>query len=305
MAFMEKTKASCAAIFHTKKSDKSTQSAPSAQTRATDSSPIKSPHPQQQDDDSDRDPFSALSEVSDREPIERTSSGGLPRRSSIEQRMTNMAHSPHTDDGDMFEALTVWNHFVINLPTIYDFTIFKLDTTLCPDAATCATNCAVNGADYELTYVVTTDIDAFSLTFVTRSNIGPCLYLMEDENTYQMFRLLNQEFSFDVDVSNLRYGLYEALYFVSMDADGGLSGMSTAMENDIVLVMSLWDDHYSDMLWLDSEYSTNATVLGLGVDRGTCAKTSGALDTIESSDASYTLAFSNITVGPIGSTYSS
>ncbi|KAJ5311739.1 hypothetical protein N7476_007599 [Penicillium atrosanguineum] len=270
---MEKTKASCAAIFHTKKSDKSTQSAPSAQTRATDSSPIKSPHPQQQNDDSDRDPFSALSEVSDREPIERTS--------------------------------TVWNHFVINLPTIYDFTIFKLDTTLCPDAATCATNCAVNGADYELTYVVTTDIDAFSLTFVTRSNIGPCLYLMEDENTYQMFRLLNQEFSFDVYVSNLRYGLYEALYFVSMDADGGLSGMSTAMENDIVLVMSLWDDHYSDMLWLDSEYSTNATVLGLGVDRGTCAKTSGALDTIESSDASYTLAFSNITVGPIGSTYSS
>lgn len=106
MAFLEKTKASCAALFHKRKGEKSTQPAPSTQTRANDSCPMNSSHPQQQDDDSDRDPYSALSEVSDREPIERTPSEGLPRRSSIEQRMTDMAHSPHTDDGDMFEALS-------------------------------------------------------------------------------------------------------------------------------------------------------------------------------------------------------
>ena len=36
-----------------------------------------------------------------------------------------------------------------------------------------------------------------------------------------MFKLLNQEFSFEVDASNLPCGLNGALYFVAMDADGG------------------------------------------------------------------------------------
>ena len=39
-----------------------------------------------------------------------------------------------------------------------------------------------------------------------------------------MFNLLNQEFTFDVDVSNLPCGLNGALYFVSMEADGGMGG---------------------------------------------------------------------------------
>jgi len=38
---------------------------------------------------------------------------------------------------------------------------------------------------------------------------------------------LNQEFSFDVDVSKLPCGLNGALYFVEMDADGGKSKYST------------------------------------------------------------------------------
>jgi cellulose 1,4-beta-cellobiosidase len=37
----------------------------------------------------------------------------------------------------------------------------------------------------------------------------------------------NQEFTFDVDLSNLPCGFNGALYFVSMDADGGLSKYST------------------------------------------------------------------------------
>jgi cellulose 1,4-beta-cellobiosidase len=46
---------------------------------------------------------------------------------------------------------------------------------------------------------------------------------MQDDTNYQMFKLLNQEFTFDVDVSNLPCGLNGALYFVEMDQDGGLS----------------------------------------------------------------------------------
>ena len=40
---------------------------------------------------------------------------------------------------------------------------------------------------------------------------------------YRMFMLKNREFSVDVDVSTLACGLNGALYFVQMDADGGMS----------------------------------------------------------------------------------
>ncbi|CAL5873532.1 uncharacterized protein PFLUO_LOCUS7812 [Penicillium psychrofluorescens] len=380
------------------------------------------------------------------------------------------------------------------------------DATLCPDDTTCAANCALDGADYSGTYGVTTDGSALTLGFVTGSNVGSRLYLMEDDSTYQIFQLLNQEFTFDVDVSNLPCGLNGALYFVSMDADGGMSeysgnkagakygtgycdsqcprdlkfingqanvdgwepssndantgigghgsccaemdvweansistaltphpcdtasqtmcdadscggtystsryggtcdpdgcdfnpyrmgntsfygpgeivdtnskmtvvtqfitsdgtdtgtlseinriyvqngvviansnsdvsgvsgnsitsdfctaqktafgdedifsqhggmsGMSTALSGGMVLVMSLWDDYYADMLWLDSDYPTNATATDPGVARGTCSTSSGDPATVESQSGSANVVFSNIKVGPIGSTYSS
>jgi cellulose 1,4-beta-cellobiosidase len=46
---------------------------------------------------------------------------------------------------------------------------------------------------------------------------------MQDDYNYQMFKLLNKEFTFDVDVSQLGCGLNGALYFVEMDQDGGKS----------------------------------------------------------------------------------
>jgi hypothetical protein len=50
---------------------------------------------------------------------------------------------------------------------------------------------------------------------------------MADETHYQMFKLLNKEFTFDVDLSALPCGLNGALYFSEMDADGGMSKYST------------------------------------------------------------------------------
>jgi len=35
--------------------------------------------------------------------------------------------------------------------------------------------------------------------------------------------------------------------------------MSTAMAGGMTLVMSVWDDHYANMLWLDSTYPTTKT----------------------------------------------
>ncbi|PNP48036.1 exoglucanase 1 precursor [Trichoderma gamsii] len=104
------------------------------------------------------------------------------------------------------------------------------DATLCPDDATCAKNCCLEGADYSGTYGVTTSGNQLTINFVTQSankNVGSRLYLMASDTAYEEFTLLNNEFSFDVDVSGLPCGLNGALYFVSMDADGGSSKYPT------------------------------------------------------------------------------
>jgi cellulose 1,4-beta-cellobiosidase len=51
--------------------------------------------------------------------------------------------------------------------------------------------------------------------------------MASDDENYEMFKLKNREFTFDVDVSGLGCGLNGALYFVDMDEDGGLSEFSS------------------------------------------------------------------------------
>ncbi|KAJ7617059.1 cellulase [Roridomyces roridus] len=97
------------------------------------------------------------------------------------------------------------------------------DATLCPDPTTCATNCALDGADYASTYGITTTGNSLKLDFVTGSNVGSRVYLMASTNEYQMFKLVNQEFTFTVDMSNLGCGINGALYLSEMDADGGMA----------------------------------------------------------------------------------
>nr|AMD09875.1 beta-1,4-exoglucanase [Mesosa myops] len=94
------------------------------------------------------------------------------------------------------------------------------DAEACPDDASCAKNCALEGADYSGTYGITSSGDSLTLKLVTGSNVGSRTYLMKDEETYQVFNLLNKEFTFDVDVSKLPCGTNGALYFVEMPADG-------------------------------------------------------------------------------------
>ena len=68
------------------------------------------------------------------------------------------------------------------------------------------------------------------MKFVTKNdngqNVGSRVYLMASADKYRMFNLLNKEFTFDVDVSNLPCGLNGAVYFSEMDEDGGLSRFS-------------------------------------------------------------------------------
>ncbi|KAF4989709.1 hypothetical protein FDECE_14624 [Fusarium decemcellulare] len=116
-----------------------------------------------------------------------------------------------------------WTHATSGSNNCY--TGNEWDKSICTDGKTCAEKCCLDGADYSGTYGVTSSGNQLNLKFVTvgpySTNVGSRLYLMENENTYQMFTLLGNEFTFDVDVSQISCGLNGALYFVSMDEDGG------------------------------------------------------------------------------------
>jgi cellulose 1,4-beta-cellobiosidase len=77
--------------------------------------------------------------------------------------------------------------------------------------------------------------------------------------------------------------------------------MGKAMANGMVLVMSIWDDHDVDMLWLDSTYPTTQTTIG--GPRGSCATTSGKPSDVENNSPNSFVKYSDIKIGDIGSTF--
>ena len=83
---------------------------------------------------------------------------------------------------------------------------------------------------------------------------------------------------------------------------GGMKQMGEAMRKGMVLVMSIWDDHDVNMLWLDSNYPPNGDPNQPGVARGPCPTTSGVPSEVEVTQANAAVKFSNIKFGPIGST---
>ena len=102
----------------------------------------------------------------------------------------------------------------------------------CSNNAECTKICGVEGADYKYTYGITTNLSSLGLRYVTKDdfsqNVASRNFLMKDNITYEIFKLApNRELSFDVDVSNLPCGLSGSLYFVAMDADGGMSKYPT------------------------------------------------------------------------------
>lgn len=101
------------------------------------------------------------------------------------------------------------------------------DPTLCPDGVSCAENCAVEGVDYS-GYGISVDGNAVTMKlFLPDGNstklASPRAYLLADDSHYDMFKLLNQEISYDVDVSQLPCGTNGALYLSEMLSDGGFN----------------------------------------------------------------------------------
>jgi len=87
----------------------------------------------------------------------------------------------------------------------------------------------------------------------------------------------------------------------SFQDKGGMASMSEALGAGMTLVMSVWDDHSANMLWLDSTYPITKT--GPGGPRGTCATTSGVPADVEAASPGAYVIYSNIKSGPINSTF--
>jgi cellulose 1,4-beta-cellobiosidase len=83
-------------------------------------------------------------------------------------------------------------------------------------------------------------------------------------------------------------------------AKGGLKAMGEALDRGMVLVLSLWDDSISRMLWLDS-YSGDASLPGNA--RGPCKDTSGSPDDVRGRHADASVKYYNLMYGEIDSTY--
>lgn len=101
-----------------------------------------------------------------------------------------------------------------------------VNATLCPDAATCAKNCLIEGANYTSSGVTTSGstltMNQFMPSSSGVSSVSPRIFLLDnDKNEYVMLKLLGQELTFDVDLSTLPCGENGALYLSEMDATGG------------------------------------------------------------------------------------
>jgi len=75
--------------------------------------------------------------------------------------------------------------------------------------------------------------------------------------------------------------------------------MAAGMAKGMVLVMSLWDDHYANMLWLDSTYPTDADPSTPGAARGDCPTSSGSPADVEKNNANAQVKYSNIKFGKL------
>lgn len=105
-------------------------------------------------------------------------------------------------------------------------TLPRWDDEICSSGSACASGDAMEGINddgYEHIYGVKTVPSGVDLKFEIGESIGLRQYMLRDESHYEMFQLLNKEFTLEVDVSTLQCGINGAVYFVEMDEDGGMS----------------------------------------------------------------------------------
>jgi len=106
------------------------------------------------------------------------------------------------------------------------------NTTFCPNMTACAANCALEGVDYA-SYGIHATGSSLTLNLFKQQNnetvnSSPRVYLLQNDTTYDIMRLLNQELAFDVDVSKVPCGINGALYLSEMSPTGSATSLNKA-----------------------------------------------------------------------------
>ncbi|KAK4223566.1 Exoglucanase 1 [Podospora fimiseda] len=100
-------------------------------------------------------------------------------------------------------------------------------TWACNSTANCTEKCVYDGVNYSGDHGIKTSSDSLSqrlrIPYGFDWSVGSRLFLMENKTMYKTFTLLNNELAFDVYLPTLECGINGALYFIAMDADGGVS----------------------------------------------------------------------------------
>jgi cellulose 1,4-beta-cellobiosidase len=126
-----------------------------------------------------------------------------------------------------------WTH--VDGQTENCYTDSDWDTSKCPDGETCAKNCAAGAVDKDTwteTYGVKQNGNGVDVGFVTQGpysvNVGSRSYMMENDNEYKLFKMLQKEISFEVDLSNMPCGTNAAIYFSEMEKTGNKGATNEA-----------------------------------------------------------------------------
>jgi cellulase len=100
--------------------------------------------------------------------------------------------------------------------------------TACPDEASCAKNCIMEGVSDYSTYGVTTNGTSLRMEMMRKGNVvSPRVYLLAgDKQKYEMLQLTGNEIAFDVDATKLPCGMNSALYLSEMSATGARSELN-------------------------------------------------------------------------------
>ncbi|SPO05179.1 probable cellulose 1,4-beta-cellobiosidase [Cephalotrichum gorgonifer] len=177
-----------------------------------------------------------------------------------------------------------------------------------------AGNCDANGCDYNPYRLGNTDFYGPGKT-VDTSKVFTVITRFEKDSVYQIFIQDGKTIEvpapkvdgISADSNKITPEFCTAAPiafddFNRFDEVGGFPVLNEALALPMVLVLSIWSDHYANMLWLDSTYPPEKEGQP-GAARGDCPQDSGVPSEVLSQYADSAVIWSNIRYGPIGSTY--
>ncbi|KAL1872655.1 hypothetical protein Daus18300_004201 [Diaporthe australafricana] len=173
--------------------------------------------------------------------------------------------------------------------------------------------CDANGCDYNPYRMGNTDfygagkvVDTTKkFTVVTRFETDKMSqYFIQDGNTIEIPGPTYEGISDNADITPEYCSNQHTVFgeFNRFEEVGGFSKLNEALNIPMVLVMSIWNDHYANMLWLDSTYPPEKEGQP-GAARGDCPQNSGIPSETEAQFPNAQVIWSNIRFGPVGSTY--